>query len=75
MYRRPWTRGFILKLDLEKAYVKVEYHFLDLIMELKGFDVDVGLKVVSITNFFDNDRSRRKILASRGLILRSSKKP
>ena len=30
-------KGVLLKLDLEKAYDKVDWSFLDMIMKLKGF--------------------------------------
>lgn len=29
--------GFLLKLDLEKTYDKVDWSFLDAVLELKGF--------------------------------------
>lgn len=64
--------GVVLKLDIEKAFDKVDWDFLDLILEAKGF----GLRwrkwikgCISSPNFsiIINGKPRGKIFASRGL--------
>lgn len=36
-YRRRSLKGVVVKLDLEKAYKKVDWNFLDVILARKGF--------------------------------------
>ncbi|MDV3193947.1 MAG: reverse transcriptase domain-containing protein [Sweet potato little leaf phytoplasma] len=64
-------KGFILKLDPEKAYDKVSWDFLDEIMRLKGFGNRWRRWIkgcLQNTNFsiMINRKPRGKIVASRG---------
>ena len=64
-------KGILLKLDLERAYDKVDWSFLD-IVKLKGFGKRWRRWIWgywSTTNFsiIVNGRSRGKIFAKRGI--------
>ena len=61
-------KGFLLKLDLEKAYDKVDWSFLDMAMKLKDFGKRWRRWIwgcLSTANFsiIVNGRPRGKILA------------
>ena len=65
-------KGVLLKLDLEKAYDKVDWSFLDMAMELKGFGKRWRRWIwgcISTTNFsiIANGGPRGKIFAKRGI--------
>ena len=65
-------KGVLLKLDLEKAYDKVDWSFLDMAMKLKGFGKRWRKWIwgcLSTTNFsiIVNSRPRGKIIAKRDI--------
>ncbi|XP_060969805.1 secreted RxLR effector protein 78-like [Cannabis sativa] len=71
-YRCKGKSGLVLKIDFEKAYDRVDWNFLDLVLCKKGFGVTWRKwinKCLSSTSFsvFINGRPRGKFSCSRGL--------
>uniref|UniRef100_A0A803P8A0 Reverse transcriptase domain-containing protein n=1 Tax=Cannabis sativa TaxID=3483 RepID=A0A803P8A0_CANSA len=71
-YRSRGKKGFVLKIDFEKAYDRVDWGFLDLVLRKKGFGERWRKWIrgcVSSTSFsiFVNGRVRGKFHGSRGL--------
>uniref|UniRef100_A0A803PZR9 Reverse transcriptase domain-containing protein n=1 Tax=Cannabis sativa TaxID=3483 RepID=A0A803PZR9_CANSA len=71
-YRSRGKSGMVFKIDFEKAYDRVEWDFLDLVMHKKGFGSTWRKWIrgcLSTTSFsiFVNGRPRGKFRASRGL--------
>uniref|UniRef100_A0A803QQM3 Reverse transcriptase domain-containing protein n=1 Tax=Cannabis sativa TaxID=3483 RepID=A0A803QQM3_CANSA len=71
-YRSRGKKGIVLKIDFEKAYDRVDWGFLDLVMRKKGFGERWTKWIrgcVSTTSFsiFINGRVRGKFNGSRGL--------
>ncbi|KAL5543390.1 hypothetical protein UlMin_007174 [Ulmus minor] len=71
-YRKRGERGVIFKVDFEKAYDYVNWDFLDLVLEKKGFGVRWRSWMrgcISLANFsiMINGKPRGRFGASRGL--------
>lgn len=70
-WRKDKKKDFLLKLDFEKAYDKVDWSFLDAVLENKGFGSRCRMWIkgcMSKTNFsLINRRPRGKIIAQHGL--------
>lgn len=73
---REWNakkkRGFLLKLDYEKAYNVVDWSLLAVVLEKKGFGVKwhrwiQGCTVSADFSIFINGRPKGKFSAQRGL--------
>lgn len=65
-------KGFLLKLDLQKAYNEVDWEYLDAVLERKGFGKRWRMWMqgcLSMVNFsiIINGRPRGKIFAEKGL--------
>lgn len=71
-WKRKKKKGIIIKLDIEKAFDKVDWDFLEVILVAKGFGqwwIWWIRGCISTTNFSTmiNGRPKGKFLASRGL--------
>ena len=71
-WERKKQKGVVIKLDMEKAFDKVDWTFLENILVAKGFGPKWRRWIkecISSTNFsiIINERSREKIYATRGL--------
>ena len=71
-YRKNGQSGVVFKIDFEKAYDYVEWDFLDLVLEKKGFGSlwrkwILGCLSTVFFSIFINGRPRGKFKRSRGL--------